>query len=172
MVEYDSIIPPGRVGKVTGEVKIAGMHGGSFKKSITVLSNAADAPSLRLTLGGTIRTIVGTSKTYLRLSPDATGLAKTSLEFTTEKDDLVVTSVSFVNRREKSNIGWLSQRQLQIGYSTVVGDSADSSGLYTYGLGLSLSGVGKERLSGDFVFKTNHPEKQEIKIRGMIDVSR
>jgi len=54
VVAYDTTILPGREGKITPQVTIKGMHGGAFKKSISVESNAVNNPKLSLTIEGVI----------------------------------------------------------------------------------------------------------------------
>jgi len=48
VAEYDSVIPPGGLGKLTAEMKTTPMQNGRVSKSINVVTDAADARSMRL----------------------------------------------------------------------------------------------------------------------------
>ena len=94
MVGHDSTILPGREGKVTQEINVGNLHSGSFRKFITVISNAKNTPEMRLSLGGTMRTNLE-SPNFLRLTPDSKGECKTEITLSTEKKDLKITEVAF-----------------------------------------------------------------------------
>lgn len=169
MVEYDSIIPPGRVGTITEEVKIKGMHGGTFRKSVTVISNDPKNPTLRLGLAGKILPIVGISPSYVRLKSGTSPANARQVLLTTEKKDLEVKEVSFKTRAGRSGPKWQASLPHFIDHETSRDDSADEDGYYTYTVTMVSKTKPEANMPGEFIIKTNHPERPEIEVRGMIE---
>lgn len=55
MAEYDSVIPPGGSGKLTAQMKTTPMQNGRVSKSINVVTDAADARTMRLRFSVDVR---------------------------------------------------------------------------------------------------------------------
>jgi hypothetical protein len=169
VVEYDSIIPPGRVGTITPAVKIKGMHGGTFRKGITVVSNDAKNPTLRLSISGEILPIVGTSPSYVRMRSGTGPADAREVVLRTKKEDLKVQEISFATRGQRTGPAWQESLPFFIEHKTVRDDSTDEKGYYTYHVTMTLKTDPEENRPGEFIIKTNHPERAEIKVRGMLE---
>jgi hypothetical protein len=162
VVDYDSIIPPGREGKVTPEVRVEGMRGGSFKKSVSVMSNAKNKPDLKLSLAATIKPVIDVSPSYLRLKNEPV-----TLTLSTEKPDLKVTEVVFQEQGGGAQ-AWQASLPLQVNHTLARAEKPKKDGYYDYKLTLSLGTPPSNGGHGDFKVRTNHAEKSEIDVRGMI----
>ena len=166
MVGYDSIIHPGREGEVTQQVKIAGMAGGIHKKSITVESNAANKPVLRLSVSVDIKPIIGISTRYLRLPKTGEGISADKITLKTQKKDLKITEVKFKPKKTKK--AWQNSLSNFAEYTLTGGKKTDADGYYQYVLDIFLDHGLTENTSGTFIIKTNHPDKKVITIRGTV----
>ncbi|MBD3391668.1 MAG: hypothetical protein GF418_06420 [Chitinivibrionales bacterium] len=171
MVEHDSIIQPGRAGTLTPVVNISKMHGGRFKKTITVISNAENEPNLRLSMSAEIKPVIDISSNYIRLSVKEGEQHGAELTLKTEKPDLKIVDVAFESRGG-GGPAWQSDLPVYLGHSIQAKKKPDKNGYYAYTLSLSAQSSLDETRHGDFVISTNHPDKREIRLRGMIDVPK
>lgn len=168
MVDYDSIIPPGRTGKITPFIKAKKLRSGTFTKSIKIMSNATNTPTLRLSISGKVLSDINLSKRFLRLQPDHDGKAALSLTLKTEKPDFKIKDIAFrENKRNDPN--WESKSGLTVTHHITRSDSTDIDKYYTYTLSLFLTIAPTKMLSGSFEIETNHEKKDHLSIRGMID---
>jgi hypothetical protein len=170
VVGFDSIIPPGRVGKVTQEVNIEGARGGEFKKTVTVESNAANTPSLVLSVKAHIKVLIDILTRYVRLRPGDT--APTPVALKTGKSDLVVSEVIFDPGKKDADT-WQATLTVTVTHDLVRSGKPDSMGVYEYTLNLSLPSNAvsleeNETLHGEYRIKTNHPKRRLIAIRGTV----
>ncbi|MBD3315500.1 MAG: hypothetical protein GF344_06910 [Chitinivibrionales bacterium] len=170
MVEYDSIIPPGRVGEITQAVRIKGLHGGSFRKGMRVILNDSANTTLRLSLSGKILPILGVSPRYLRLKSSENAENASEVVLTTEQKNLKVKDIVFKERGgAKDGPAWQSSLPYFIEHETTRSDTADKDGYYTYTVKIALKTVPKQNRPGEFIFKTNNRKMSEITVRGMIE---
>jgi len=167
VVEYDSIIQPGREGFVTQQVNLKNYHGGTVKKSITVTSNAENKPTLRLSMKVSIISIIDIKPSYVRLKPQAEGIVSGEVKLLTKKKDLKIKNIEFTPNNRGSSNAWKDQIDNTITYTVSKAAKPDSSGYYTYTVDLKNAGSSENR-HGQFAFITNHPDKKEVKVRGMI----
>lgn len=169
-VGHDSIIQPGKEGKITSEVDIRGMHGGTFRKYVTVVSNAKNAPTLRISLGGNIKSFVDYSPGYLRFIPDSSNDITVEMKLSTAKKGLKVSEVQFKPQPTQGNDVPEWQRTMPIypSFKLTEPDSAKADGYFDYTLRLTLTNPDKQTKHGNFIIKTNHPKKAEISVPGMI----
>jgi len=169
-VGHDSIIQPGKTGKITSEVDIRGMHGGTFRKYITVVSNAKNAQTLRISLGGNIMSYIDYSPGYLRFIPDSSNNITVEMKLSTAKKGLKVSEVQFKSQPNQGNNVPEWQRSMPIfpSYKLIEPDSVKADGYYDYTLRLTLTNPDKQSKHGNFIIKTNHPKKAEISVPGMI----
>lgn len=168
MVEYDSIIPPGRTGTLTPGVNISSSRSGPFKKSVRVHTNAANKKELLLTLKGEIVPIIDVSVRYLRLNSGEDN--KVDLELKAEKEDLEISHVAFESHsKPRQGASWQTDMPVYVLYEVERSEKPNDKGYYSYAMKLWLKSAPESREHGKFVIKTNHPEKSEISIRGMIE---
>jgi hypothetical protein len=164
---YDSVIAPGKTGFIQADVNIAGAHG-ALNKSLTVTSNAANKPSIQLSITAIIKSLVEISETFVTLSP-ADVKAGHNVIISAGKTDMSVTAVSFKPTTGAGSTGWASETGIPIVFKWVPKDSARNDGYKTYLLTL-FPPTGDKELSGDFIVKTNHPDRADLSITGRIVV--
>ncbi len=161
---FDTLIPPGKSGKVKLEAKLYG-YNGEIQKSAVVTSNAINEPQLRLTLKSKIQPIIGVSTQYITLmsSKDQT---VSNLYISSLKKDLKVTDVKF-KPYDQNQSTWSGQLSFPITFKWDKTDSTSSEGLSVFML--SINGLDlKQPFFGDFILSTNHPDKRQIQISGRI----
>jgi hypothetical protein len=170
VVGHDSIIPPGREGKVTQEVNLASGHSGVLQKYITVFSNAKNTPELRLSLKCTILAELDVDPKYLSLKPDKKGMIQQTLSLTTQKKDLAVLDVTFLeNSKPAENANnWQAALPIRFAYKLAKNPAPLADGYLKYQLDISLTAQDSTALYGNFTIKTNHPKKSELTLSGTI----
>lgn len=165
VVKFDSTIQPGSSSKIESEVNIKGYRAGPVSKGITVTSNATNDKTARLTIKVNIKAIIGTSEGYIELENDTTKLKKITL--TSLKKDLRISSVKFVSDEKEGATAWEQNLQFPIKYNFTPTDSIDTDSNYVFFVQLSPVKIDKSKI-GEFVFKTNHKDMPELKIRGRV----
>lgn len=171
-VGYDTVIPPGKTGKLTQSVNIEGMTAMDFRKSITVFSNAKNNPEFRLSLGGIIKNYIDLSKQEIKLSTKDNKAWIDTITLTTSKADLAVTEISFKSY-ESSMSGtpaWQTDLRLFPEFTLTKIAGADKN-TNSYNLSVSLMIKNTESQYGEFTIKTNHPKMPEIRVSGAIVVN-
>jgi hypothetical protein len=167
-VGYDSIIAPGKTGKVIQSIDLKNIHTGPFKKNMTIYSNAGNTPELMVALGGTLKSYVTLAKESLQLSSADQKPYADSLTLSTQKSDLAITSVSFKMYSSNENTpAWQADLELFPKFSLTKVESADKN-IFVYKLKVTQTSKEKEPKFGEFTIKTNHPKVPEIKIPGAI----
>ncbi len=168
-VGYDTIIAPNKEGKLTQEINL-GSYSGNVRKYVTVESNAKNSPELRLSLGGTIRTQIGVEPSYLSLKPDSTGLIKQTLNLITLKKDLKITDVIFKENDNSSRQGvnWQVSLPMHLTYQLWEPDTVFADGYMRYKLSISATVTENQTTYGQFVITSNHPDKKELALSGVI----
>jgi hypothetical protein len=173
VVEFDTTIQPGRVGKISQEVDVSAMHGDNFKKSVMVTSNAVNQKGvLTLNLIGTIQPVIGLSKYFVRIKGNGVINASDSgLILKTKKVDFKINEISFVSQNSGAPTGpaWQKEIPLPVTFTLKKVAGPDSSGMITFQLLMTAKLSGTTPANGEFVLKTNHVQKNELKVRGMID---
>src|SRR5512133_1389590 len=125
-VGYDSIIAPGKTGKVIQSIDLKNIHTGPFKKNMTILSNAKNNPELVVALGGTLKSYVTLSKESLQLVSADQKPYTDSLTLSTEKADLSIASVSFkMYESGQSAPAWQADLELFPQYKLTKIESSD-----------------------------------------------
>jgi hypothetical protein len=157
VVKFDSIIPPGKTTKIESEVNIKGYHSGPISKYVNVLSNAG-SEATRLTIEATIQAAIDASEKYIRFDP--TNMSAKTIILSTKKTDLKITGASF-NSDDASK----KAVKLQVPFKFTATDSTRSDGYKVYKLEITPPKF-DDSFYGQFVFSTNHPDRNELKIRG------
>jgi hypothetical protein len=161
VVGYDSIIPPGREGKITPEVSLKNMHGGQLTKVTTVTSNAENTPSLTLSISFVYVPHIDAMPNFIYLPGILNDSVRVMVTLRTEKKDLVVKSIAF--KPDSAPKAGEPAPLPKINFTTQRGAAVNEQGQWEYIL--NLSGLMQGSAMGEFVFTTNHPKKPEIRIK-------
>jgi hypothetical protein len=174
VVGFDSTILPGREGTVTEEVEMSKLHEGSFVKYATVTSNAKNKPELKLSLKGVIKVAVSVSPQFVQMIKKAGSSGfETELTLTTEKPDLQVKDVTFSSNTQPATAGqnaWSNKLPVYLTFKLAKPEKPKADGSWEYKLALKLDADLPQTQNGEFAITTNHPEAQELKESGNIDV--
>jgi hypothetical protein len=168
VVKYDTLIQPGKTVKIESEVDIKGYRSGPLSKSITVTSNAVNEPTVRLTIEATVVAVIDVSENYLTLDKTNIDSPKTVV-LATKKSDLKVTEISFKASNNSGAHEAKANQLLSIKHTWTPTDSVRADGYRLFKLNI-FSPNQEESISGEFVIKTNHPDKATISLRG--DISK
>jgi len=171
VVEYDSIILPGREGTLTPAVDIKGVQGGQFKKTITVISDAENESTLRVSLGGTVKAVIDVSSRFVRLKAEGGQNNAVEITLSAEKSDLKIADVAFESQSGGAPT-WQAELPLYVRYKLTRAEKPKKDGYYDYTLALWIQEPQKENRHGEFVMHTNYAAKDEIRMRGMIEVTK
>ena len=146
------------------------MHNGPFRKYVTVISNAKNSPSMRLSLGGTIKSDINYTPGYIRMMAKPGDQWSEEIVLSTNKKDFKVTEIAFKPADSRPNgPEWQASMPIFIDHKVTKSDSINADGYIDYRVTLSISFKETETKHGEFVIKTNHPKKGELKIPGMIE---
>ncbi|MGB7566583.1 MAG: hypothetical protein WBM07_01875 [Chitinivibrionales bacterium] len=169
MVGFDSIIPPGRVGTVTEEVNTGSLHGGTFSKSATITSNAKNSPTLQISMKGTIKEAVAISPEFIQFNKDKNGKYESIITMTSERANLAIEEIAFKDIQAPSSKlpAWQKDLPIPINFS-LVKDTVMQKPDHVYTIKMSLSYGDTVMKTGEFIFKTNHPDAPEVKTNGTI----
>jgi hypothetical protein len=165
----DSIIFPKSSGHITMELDLREVRDINFYKYMAVRTDDRRWPRVELAISGTLKSLI-------HFEPEAFSLPTVDKKDTvqeitlqTAKNDLQVENVSFV--LDDPPAEWLASVPLKFIFDK--NGKKNSDGLFTYKLKIfyapvdwKLSGYGK------FIVQTNHPDKPEVKISGMLDVKK
>ena len=110
------------------------------------------------------------SHRFIHLKPDTSGTFAGHLAMRTEKKDFKVKEISFEQKKKKDTPEWQLTNDIVLSHTMTASDTTDDDGYFTYTLHFSCNITPPdEMLSGSFIFKTNHPKRETIKLRGMIN---
>ena len=167
VVKYDTLIQPGKTAKIESQVNIKGYHSGQISKSITVTSNAENDPTVRLTIDATIKTLIDISDSYLNLNASNVNIPH-SVYLSSKKSDLNISEILFKLNGSSDVPEWQSSIPLSLKYKWAPTDSVRSDSCRVFKLDIFTPDIEKT-VSGEFIIKTNHPDKSEIKLTGNIN---
>jgi Protein of unknown function (DUF1573) len=166
VVNFDTLVMPGKSSKIEAVVTITSYHSGSISKPITVTSNAINAPVKQLVIKANIQPVIDVSEQLLNLDATKPGLVH-SIFLSSAKRDLKVMNVDF-NRNKENGALWKEQIPLSIKYSWMPLDSIRSDGYRVFKLNLVVPAA-PEELRGVLAVQTNHPDKQELIVQCIIN---
>ncbi|MDR0331213.1 MAG: DUF1573 domain-containing protein [Chitinispirillales bacterium] len=167
VVKYDSVIAPGKTGVIEPVVNLKGFRPGFMSRGVTVTSNAANTPTLSLTIEANVMAAVEVSENYLTFE----GAGKKTITLSSPKKDLKVSDVIFTPRDNSGVPGWAINAPHKVNYKFAPSDSARADGYKVYKLDIDSPGVGGKgagTVIGVFEITTNHPERKGIVIGGEI----
>jgi hypothetical protein len=190
-VGHDSIILPGREGTITAEVPLQNLHsGGEFTKYINVTTNAKNKADFRLSISGIYRPVIEFEPSNnVRLSAKKdTGDIVT---IKTMKSDLTITDVTFkINGKELDFKAFVpikfslaradlatqvnappekDKKDTGKGKKKALTTVQPPPATYVYKLRLYYIPSSPTDEYGEFVLKTNIPDKPEIKLSGILE---
>jgi len=167
VLKYDSIIGPGKTSVIEPIVNIAGFRAGFISKTVTIISNAANTPSLTLVIEADIIPAIEISETYLTFEKNTTK----TLYLSSAKKDLKIDGIIFKPQANVIRDGqWSSTVPLNLKYTLSSADSTRTDGFSVYKLDIEPPpGAGRDPVHGEFNITTNHPDKQEVKLRGRVN---
>jgi hypothetical protein len=171
VVGFDSIIPPGREGKVTESVNMSNYRAGAYTKMATITSNAKNMPSMQISIHWIIKAYASISSPTVLLTKNKNGDFETEVVFSSEKATFKVTSAVFNSTDQSPDANapaWQKQLPVTIAYAFEK-DSLRQDGYRDFKYKLSAKFSGVEKKNGEFIFKTNHEDAPELKISGTID---
>lgn len=164
VVKFDTLVLPGKSSVILATVNLAGFHAGPLSKFLTVKSNAANNGSLQLTITAAIKPIIEVSELYITLQQHK----PRTIVFACAKKDLRVTAVGLTSGTSSPTATlWQSNLPLPIPFTWTAG-ATRPDGYRVFGLELAAPAV-SERIAGQFVITTDHPDKPEISISGSIE---
>ena len=166
VVKYDTLIKPGKTAKIKADVNITDHRGGPLSKSITVTSNAENEPTVRLTIEATVQPIIDVSVSHLTLDKSNSSTPKTVI-LATKKSDLKVSDISFKPIRHSQKPEWKAKFPLSIKHTWTPTDTVRTDGYRVFKMDMFSPNL-EESISGEFIIKTNHPDKSIITVRGNI----
>jgi hypothetical protein len=168
VVSYDSVIAPKKSGFIKPEVNLKNFRTGMNSRGVTVNSNAANTPTLHLTIEFNVTPPVEAIKlsgNYL----DFESSSKQTLFLTSGKKDLKLSDVVFKPQGGQNVPGWAADAAVKVKYTFAVApDSLGEDGAKVYKLDINTPGTGKEQVLGVFEITTNHPDMKNISITGRI----
>jgi hypothetical protein len=167
VVSYDSVIAPNKSGFIRPEVNLKNFRIGQNSRGVTVTSNAANTPTLHLTIEFNVTPPVEAIKlscAYL----DFDGAPKQTILLSTDKKDLKISDVVFKPQGGQNVPGWAADAAIKVKHSFAASDSLGEGGSKVYKLDINTPGTGKEQVLGVFEITTNHPEMKNISINGRI----
>ena len=169
VVDYDTLIPPKGSGTLLQKLDLHGLTG-VVRRGVTVLSNASNEPALRLTMVVTVEPVVGVDTRYIQL-----GEQSVTLELTSRKSDLQVREVLFEHAAGGGSGGggvWQQNLPEPLRFGFAPRAQKRDDGLSVYTLVLHRDKGREANAQGVFVITTNHPRKEEIRMRGFIERDR
>jgi hypothetical protein len=166
VVEFDSLVAPGKTGVINASVNLANIHTGDISKTISVRSNAANEESIMLTITATIHSLIDISDQYVNVSSNTK--TPTILYLSSLKKNLNITEITFKSSIAKKDApGWQQEMPIVVHYKWSPTDSVRADGYKVFKLELfKPSNVDGDY--GEMTIKTNHPEKSNIVIQANI----
>jgi hypothetical protein len=173
VVGFDSIIPPGRAGTATEEINLGTMHGGTFSKSATITSNAKNMPTMQISMKGTVKEAVSVSPDYIQFNKDKNGKYEAVITLTSEKVDLKIEEIAFKeNQTNPNNLpAWQKELPIPVSFS-MEKDPPKQNADQTFKVKITLNYSETVNKTGEFIFKTNHPDAPEVKANGTINAAK
>jgi hypothetical protein len=172
VVGYDSIIPPGRAGSITESVNLGNYHSGTYQKSATITSNAKNSPTMQVSMKWVIKAHVQITPTYIDISKNKDGKFETDVSLSSEKADLKLNEVLFKSNESPPGAdkmaSWKEELPVHVTFAFLK-DTVIQAKMHDYKYKLTVLYGDTKVKSGEFIFKTNHPEAQEVKTNGQIN---
>jgi hypothetical protein len=165
-VRYDSLIQPGKTGRIDAELDVSKFGGGPLAKAVTVFSNAPADSLVRLIVRATIRPFIDISEETVCINLTDSALKK--LYLSSRKKDLKVTGIFFKMEATRSTAStWRSAVPLTIDFMWRQTDSTTADGYHVYLLTLLRPKI-EQSVLGEYLIQTNHPDRPKLVLTGTI----
>lgn len=168
-VGNDTLIQPGKTGKVSEIISTQNMHSGAFRKYVTIHSNAKNSPEIKVSLGGTLKSYIELSKQEIRLASTDQKIWSDTLTLSTEKTDLTISELTFKPFSDGGQATPTWQADLKIYPKYTFSKDSTSGKFVNYSVKIFFVAKDSEPKFGEFTIKTNHPKMPEIEISGAIE---
>ncbi len=167
IISYDSLIPPGKTGKMNAEMRLEGFRSGPTAKAVTVLSNAENEPVAKLVIKATVRELITVSEPYISLNANYPS-PKTVL-LSSGKKDLEIKEVIFIAEKDSNTPlpNWKTDIPVVISFKWTALDSTSNDGYRFYKLDLFMPSI-EHSVRGVLYIKTNHPQKPQLVMWGSL----
>ena len=167
-VAFDTTIAAGKAGKITGKIDLKNIQG-SFRKSISLTSNSSPDPSLSLSVSGKIEPVLGFSPGNITFVYNASKKeVAAELTLSTKKSDLKISGVKFKIESGASAIAWQADLPTSVESALSKPTTDKTTGISCYVLRLSIASAEDLKGYGAVTIKTNHPDRPELSINGVI----
>ncbi len=182
-VGFDSVISPGKIGRIKVEVNTEHFSEGEFQKKISITSNAPNNSPFILTIRGIKRNIISTDPDAVNFHAGIGRDTGVTILLKTDRKDFSVIGVSFSPNQSNDVLGWRSSIPMTFSFVRIpdtveagaVGSKTGTPAMppvFVYKLKIPSSPNSREEMYGQLVITTNLPEKPELKISGMIEGSK
>lgn len=180
---FDSVIPPGKIGRIKVEVNTEHFPEGEFQKRISITSNALNNSPFNLTIRGIKRNIISTDPDAVNFHAGIGRDTGVTILLKTDRKDFSVIGVTFSPNQNNDALGWRSSIPMAFSLTKIpdtveAGAAVSKTGtpavlpVFVYKLKIPGSPNSKEEVYGQLVITTNLPEKPELKISGMVEASK
>jgi hypothetical protein len=149
-VSYDTIVAPGQAGTLRPVLNLKDFMPGATSRTVTIVSNAANAPSLTLTIEAVVKLPIEVSDTHLHFSAP-----KEVVFLSTAKKDLQITGAIFKPHKQ-------GHSSVSINYKLIPVENTRNNAIMTYRLELDNPSGSKKPHGGGVIISTNHPDQKEI----------
>jgi hypothetical protein len=166
VAKYDSLVNPGKTGKMDATVTISIKAKGPLSRPMTVFSNASNEPELEVNIDMTILPIIDLAESFVGLNGQFLNVPRV-VTLSSQKKDLKITSVAFQSITSDKP-SWAPDLPPPIKFEFFPIDSSRKDGYQTYHLNLYSMNV-TEVMNGHFMMQTNHPDMRELKLSGKIE---
>jgi hypothetical protein len=158
VAKYDSIVAPGKTGKVSAEFDIS-RRTGRETKTLTVYSNDADSAQVHLNLTVFIKTPLDAVQKWMTLYSDKGKISGNISFLTAQKDFKINKSFYAANHRDAKNS---VQAPITVNAIFKSKSKPDANGDITYEYDFSFSKSVAEYENGAITFETNVKEKPSV----------
>lgn len=161
----DTIIPPGNSGRFAMLVDLRGITETSFLAFVIISTTDPVFRRIKIGIRGTLNFIIRADPHSVVLPGADEGDTTRDVTLMTGKKDLHVFEVHFSN--DNPRLEWL--RSIPVRYSFSPAGTDPQSGSYRYTVTIFHPRTTRETMYGRFIFKTDHPDRPELSISGVID---
>ncbi len=169
-VEYDTVIPPGKTGKLIPTIRVRGFSAGPMKKYVTVYTNDEKNSEVRLTVHADLIMSLSASQRYLHVGPDNNKENPVKIVLNTDKPDLRIKDIMFNETSKDKRQKWQPDVPLFIDfYYENEEPEPKGDGRYEYILNIFYEDTIEYRKYGNFIINSDHPQKPKLVIRGKME---
>lgn len=164
-VKADTALAPGQTGHLSVTVDIRDQMAGPFEKVIIVNFNALNFRKAKFKIMGIFKPIIEVDPASIVLPTMEKKDTLATVTLSTDKNDLQVTDVFF--QADNPSAAWATRTPVKFIFKNPSKKNKD--GKFRYSLTVFYFPIGKESIYGNFLVRTNQPQKAEFKITGVLD---